>query len=637
MINRLFGSRHKNDAGDLKTRARVSLEREGNAQIERISQVVHKIHWTRTILGIIWTAGPVTLLGLLGGFYLAYGKVPPAQTLLYFFTFTVLSGLIAFLAKVVYDMTRGHVAEQAQQDVTEVIDKLADLILAVRDLIVGSHEEEVRPREAALQLLRRIELTPDGVAFAAQELTGDSELAKILGRIETYRRAGLYSRVRDLNRQHRERIETALQWLNEASPEAAGVLRERFQGEAPQLEKGVPRDEYFIERVLAAIEEDNLLLMTLQDVEEMLILAFELVNGREIPMLIFSYSGKWKLARALDDLEEKRSHYRIAQASGSNRIRALAGFLVETDEAIHEQLPYGTSAHELIGSIESILDQIAADILKLVELSNQGKLANTIELRSKVGVLSKSLVLYKAARQGYQQLGRAHATLIDASKSWNKLAAHFGDEANQLRLGPGRSGLRIIERIVSLADEQKIAVCQRLVAYLHGEQLEKRGRRFFTRHEGRSRPLTLEGARQLAVEVALALEPHIQLSRPEIQRGLNATNATYLGGLEPDMSAAEKAALGAAMAREVQQDMSHAAERLAVALVKHYRVDLTEEARDFLIDAYGARLQMLEMLSNYETNTINSPVSFLSLRPPLVVAPKREWYRALIKARQELG
>lgn len=635
MMRQLFRLREKNNSAD--SRARVSLEREGNEQIKRISQVVHRIHWTRTILGIMWTAGPVTMLGLLGGFYLAYGKAPPVQTLLYFFTFTVLSGFIAFFAKVVYDMTRGHLVEQAQQDMSEAIDKLADLILAVRDLIVGSHEEEARQREAALQLLRRIELTPDGVAFAAQELTGDSELAKILGRVETYRRAGLYSRVRDLNRQHRERIETALQWLNDASPEAAGVLRERFQGEAPQLEKGVPRDEYFIERVLAAIEEDNLLLMTLQDAEEMLILAFELINGREIPMLIFSYSGKWKLARALDELETKRSHYRVAQASGSNRIRALAGFLVETDEAIHEQLPYASSAHELIGSIEVILDQIAADVLNLVQLASQGQLENTTALRNKVEVLSKSLVLYKASRQGYQQIGRAHVALIDASESWNKLAARFGDEASQLRFGPGRSGLRIIEKVVSLADEQKIAVCQHLVNYLQGEQLEKRGPRFFTRRDGRLRPLTLEGARQLAVEVALALEPHIQLSRPEIQRGLNATNATYLGGLEPDMSAAEKAALGSSMAREVQQDMSHAAERLAVALVKHYRVDLTEEARDFLIDTYGARLQMLEMLSNYEKNTINSPVSFLSLRPPLIVAPKREWYRALIKARQELG
>lgn len=635
MIRWFFQNRKNKDRAN--HRARVSLDREGNEQIERISRVVHRVHWMRNLLSIMWTAGPVTLLGLYGGFFLAYGKPPPMQTLIYFFFFTVLSGLIAFLAKVVYDMTRGHVMEQAQQDVSEAIDKLADLILAVRDLIVESFEEEARQREAALQLLRRIELTPDGVAFAAQELTGDGELAKILGRIETYRRAGLYSRVRDLNRQHRERIEGALQWLSEVSPEAASVLRERFSGEAPQLEKGVPRDEFFIERVLAAIEEDNLLLMTLQDVEEMLILVFELINGREIPMLIFSYSGQWKLAQALDELEECRSHYRIAQASGGNRMRALAGFLVETDEATHEQLPNGLSAQELIQRIEEIMDQLAAEVLQLARQSRHRQLPSLTPLRTKADVLSKSLNLYKAARQGYQQLGKAHASLLHASDAWNRLAERFGDFASQLRLGPGRSGLRILEKVISLSDEQKVAVCQHLVAYLQGEQLEKRGRRFFTRRDGRSRPLTLEGARQLAVEVALALEPHIQLSRPAIQRGLNATNATYLGGLEPDMSAAEKAALGAAMAREVQQDMRHAAERLAVALVKHYRVDLTEEARDFLVDTYDARPQMLELLSNYEASNTNNPVSFLSLRPAVVVAPKREWYKALIKARQELG
>ncbi len=617
--------------------ARVSLEREGNEQIERISRVVHRVHWTRNILNIIWTAGPVTILGLMGGFYAAYGKLPPIQTLIYFFLFTLLSGLIAFIAKVVYDMTHGHVKEQAQQDVSEAIDKLADLILAARDLIVESYEEgEARQREAALQLLRRVELTPDGVAFAAQELTGDSEIAKILGRVETYRRAGLYSRVRDLNRQHRERIESALEWLNEVAPEAASVLRDRFRGEAPQLEKGVPRDEHFIERVLAAIEEDNLLLMTLQDVEEMLILAFELVNGREIPMLTFSYSGQWKLARALDELEEKRSQYRIAQASGSNRLRALAGFLVETEEANHDLLPNGLSAQELINRVEEIFDRLANEVSQLAREARHNRLDSLTELRNKSDVLGKSLSLYKAARQGYQQLGKAHAALLEASERWNQLAEKFGDEASRLRLGPGRTGLRIQERVVALTDEQKVAVCQHLVSYLRGEQLEKRGRRFFTRHNGRSRPLTLEGARQLAVEVALALEPYIQLSRPAIQRGLNATNATYLGGLEPDMSAAEKAALGSAMASEVQQDMSHAAERLAVALVKHYRVDLTDEARDFLIDAYGARPQMLSMLTNVETNNVSPAVSFLSLRPPRVSALRRDWYRALIKARQQL-
>lgn len=618
------------------SRARVSLAREGNEQLKRVSQAVLKVHWTRTLLGILWTAGPVTLIGLFGGYYLAYGKPPPGQILLYFFTFTLLSAVITFLAKLVYDLTHGHLLEQAQENLSLSIDTLADLILATRNLIVESHEEETRHLEAALQLLRRIELTPDGVALAAQELTGSAELGQLLGRIETYRKAGLYSRVADLNAKYREKIDLALSQLNETSPEAASLLNQRFTGLAPQLEKGVPRDEHFIERVLAAVEEDKLMLMTLQDVEEMLILAFELLNGRKIPMLTFSYSGKWKLARALDFLEEKRGHYRVLQASASNRIRALAGFLVETDEVIHEQLPYGLSGQELIDRLEPIFDQLAEEILSLCLAASQNKEIKTGLLIKKAEVFSQALGMYKDARRTLEQLGRAHVALLAASENWNKLTDKSNSLTNPLRLGPWREGLRINEEYISLNDEQKIKVSNQLVKYFQRIKLERKGEKFFsTGSSGFSNALSYEKVRQLAIEIALALEPFTNLSLPVIQRALNATNAIYVGGLRPDMSAAEKVALGSAMAKEMQQDLSQAAEHLAVALVKHYRVDLTKDAQDFLINHYNARPQMLEMLSNYEISD-NNPISFLSLRPPVIAAPKREWYKALIEARKEL-
>lgn len=632
------------------SRARVSLAREGNEQLKRVSQVVLKVHWTRTLLGMFWTAGPVTMIGLFGGFYLAYGKPPPWQTLLYFFAFTLISALIALFAKLVYDLTHGHLQEQAQENLSLSVDRLADLILSVRDLIVASHEEETRYQEAALQLLRRIELTPDGVALAAQELTCSAELGQLLGRIETYRRAGLFSRVADLNREYQTKIDAALSKLARSSPEAASLLQERFTGQAPQLETGVPRDEYFIERVLAAVEEDKLLLMTLQDVEEMLILAFELLNGRKIPMLVFSYSGKWKLARALDALEEKRSHYRVLQASASNRIRALSGFLVETDEVIHEQLPYGLSGQELLDRLEPIFDELAEEILQLSRAVKQitpAKIKANAELAAerkkllsqltgKAEVLSQALGMYKDARLTIQHLGKAHAALIAASDHWNKIAEKSNSLTNPLRLGPWRKGLRINEKYLHLTDEQKIKVSNKLVDYFQRIKLKRKGDRFFsTGASGFSKELNYEKVRRLAIEIALILEPYTQLSLPFIQRALNATNAIYVGGLRPDMSAAEKVALGTVLAKETQQDLSQAAEHLAVALVKHYKVDLTPEAQDFLITHYNARPQMLEMLSNYEGNASN-PVSFLSLRPPVIAAPKRNWYKALIEARKEL-
>jgi hypothetical protein len=148
--------------------------------------------------------------------------------------------------------------------------------------------------------------------------------------------------------------------------------------------------------------------------------------------------------------------------------------------------------------------------------------------------------------------------------------------------------------------------------------------------------LTFDSARQLAIEVALALEPHIHLSYPEIQRGIGATKASYLGDLEPGMSAHEKKILGESAAQDVEEDMSQAAENLAVALVRHYRVSLNDEACRFLHETYGARQSVLDILSQHHTVDAATQ-SLLTVRPAVVPSAQRRWYRSLVLARRLVG
>jgi hypothetical protein len=101
------------------------------------------------------------------------------------------------------------------------------------------------------------------------------------------------------------------------------------------------------------------------------------------------------------------------------------------------------------------------------------------------------------------------------------------------------------------------------------------------------------------------------------------------------MNAQEKRDLGEAVAQDVEQDMSQAAERLALALVRHYRVELTDEAREFLAQTYGARPEVLAMLAHNQADE-SSPYCLLSVRPTVVPAPRMEWYRKLVKARRLL-
>ncbi len=629
-------------------------ERQDAVALARDSSEEYLAPWTRaaqrlgvswTLLKLAWTAGPVTGIGLYGGYYFAYGVPPNAELLIYFITFTVLSGLIGLSANFIYESTRGAGKEQAQAELITAIDQLGELILSVRDLNVASLEGNARRGEAARQLLRRVDLSPDGVALACEELTDDRELGRILARIDTYRRAGLYSRIRDLNARHAEHFEATIEQLKEEAPLAASALRARYAGEVPNLRAGIPRKEAFIERARAATEQDNPLLLTMGDVEEILGLAFELLTGREIPILTFNFRGSWRLARAFDALETARSRFRLAQAASDNRIRALAGWLVEAGV-----LPYETASEELPAN--TLLQRASAAMNRLQRRVDalQERLRRTPgdreayqELAKAADTLATAVALYRSAREAVRMLGTTHAELLNAAEAWERLTQQRRRADSQLRLGQGRRGLRIVERTLSLSEEAREAVARDLMHHLRGATLE-RGVHPGPAQRSPKRPTlpTTADARRLATEVALALEPYIHLSRPEVQRGLGATRGIYLGDLEPGMSVQEKRSLAAAMAEEVEEDFSRAAEQLAVALVRHYQVELTDRARAFLQRTYGARPQVLAAIARSQQGDEEGErgaqaISLLSRRPTPIPPPRRDWYRSLVRARRMLN
>lgn len=615
----------------------ISLNREDTERLDQFTRSVRRVRISRSLLGLAWTAGPVTAIGLYGGYYIGYGQAPTNQQLIYFVSFTVLSGLIALAAKVVYDSTWGYHNERSQKAVTEVIDKLGDLILSVRDLMINSLDGDARQREAALQLLQRVDLPPSGIATAVRQLTADEKFATLLADIDNLRRAGLSSSIRDIQQGNDELIERYSHSLGELSPVAVDLLRLRYHGDIAKLRHGMPRAEHFIARVLAAIEQDNLLLITMQDVESMLVLVFELINGREIPMLIFDYRGRWRLAAALDRMERKRSRYRIAQAAGSSRIRSLASWLVEVNVMSYDEVPDGISSVVLIERVCTALDRLADNLQAIATAVDAGATDRFEELRHNALLMTNALRLYRYAHESFMRIGELHADFQQAAEAWNKLMDKTQLAKEELQIGPRGKGVHILEKVVRLEDEERKEVCEHLARYLRSQHLESHETKgLFERRSERDYPLTFESARQLAIEVALALEPHIHLSYPEIQRGIGATYASYLGDLEPGMSAQEKRVIAESVAQDVEEDMSEAAELLAAALVRHYRVSLSDEASRFLRDTYGARQSVLEVLSQPQT-AISNAQNLLLIRPAEVPPAQRRWYRSLVLARRLVG
>ena len=620
--------------------ARVSnvyLEREGERRIERVLEAVETTPWSVRLLELAWTAGPVTFIAAQGGYLMGYGEFLPPDRVLFFVGYTVIAGTVGLLAKFLYDGTHGRTVRRKERNFTTVIDRLPELIFAVRNLSSASMSPETRKREAAWILLRRGELQPDEVALAIEDLTGSTQLAQTARRIETYRQAGMYLRAQDLLEEHQPQIRLVLDELYASAPAMATTLRERLEGRGPTLKQGVPREENFIERILAAIGEENDALMTLRDVEEVLILAFELINGRRIPMLAFSYRGGWKLARATDALEEARSNHRIAQATRYSRLTALTTFLAENYEPELSELTAGQQATVILDSVVEALDRLADDIYELRKEVVGGKLTALDELEEKTAVMHTALRLFRALQRAYRQLGRRHAALMRGRQKWEQLSSGRREAATRFRWRRGRHGLRILERTIALDDEEKLEVADVLAQRLREINLRRRGRRSWSEETVSMKPLNVETAKRLAIEITLVLEKYAHISRPAIQRAINSANAAHLGGLEPGSSAATKAAFAAAVVKEVRKDMAKAAERLAAALVRHYHIELSEGAIGFLHRTYGANLDTLKVLATYSEQTPAVPYSSLAARPPVLPGLKGHWEKQLQRAERLLA
>jgi len=599
-----------------------------------VLEVVNTVPWSISFIQLAWTAGPVTLIAAAGGYYLGYGKPLPINTLIFFIGYTVIAGIIGMGAKVIHQATRGERERRQREYLTTAINRLPELIFAVRDLALENLTPAVRKREAAWQMLAKRELDPQATAVAVQDLTDSTHLAQTVRRVETYRRAGLRHRVADLLAEDEAQIQLVLEELAEHAPAMAVTLRQRIEGRGPDAKSGVPREENFIERVFAAADEENEALMTLADVEEMLVLAFELINGREIPMLGLVYPGRWRLARATAALEEARSEYRLAKARGYSRLKALATYLLEQEETELEEAIAGQPLPTLVEKVREAIDALCDHIYQLRVAVYDGDPGALDELETAVETLGNALVLYQAMVQGFQMQIRAHAGLLRARQRWESASEKALGRVGVLRTRGRGAGLRIEAQKIRLDDRQKLKVAEALNETLRTVDLRQRRR---PGEEERRERLTHGVARRLAIDVALALDPFIDLVRPEVQWAIEASHAAYLGSLEPGLSVSAKAAYGGALVQEVRRNMGRAAERVAAALVRHYGVTLTEEAISFLHRTYGANRETLQVIADYQEPPPPAQAAQALSRPPPVPPVESAWERQLRRARRLLA
>ncbi|MFP3873548.1 MAG: hypothetical protein ACLFQT_05455 [Thiohalophilus sp.] len=558
---------------------RVSLERVGHSRIDEAVSSVRKTPWSLTLLQLLWTAGPVTFLAMEGGYYLGFGHAAPLENFVFFAAYTLILGVIGLLARFVALILRGRRQNDARAVLSKTLDLLPDLLFESRDMVLAGLAPEARRLRAAGALLHELDLSPDSVALAVRELTGDTSLAEITEQIEIYRRLGLRSRVQDLIDASADARAAALEKAHATAPDEADLLRDRLTGVAPSFEHGVPRRENFLGAIFSAADEHSLDLMAQEDVQELLVLVFELLSGREITRLVIDYEGSWQLERSLDQAEAARSRYSVSQAMALSRLHSLAALLTD-----HPELGFDESVNRL--PPEELVERLTEGLERLVSQDRPD--ARTWQH------LKTILELVRQSRRAGEQLHKSRERYVRDLKRWEELRRRYSTDEKRLKLPRRRGrGLRIREESIALDDAQKIEVarqfCQymRDLGYQHSEADLQRG----------GRPLQSDDLKRLAIRLALILQPYVQLADASVQRAIDSSRAAYLGGLETGFSADAKAGLGAAAVREVREELGKSAEHLALRITRLYRVPLSDSMIDFLVEHYHASRERLEVIA----------------------------------------
>ncbi len=559
----------------------LRIEIEGRGRIAEVSASARRVPWLLNALQILWVAGPATFIAMQGGYWLGFGEFAPARNVVYFVFFTLFLGLIGLASKLASVAVIERREHEAAQKLRRTIDLLPDLLFAIRDTDLAAEPAERRRRLAAGVLLQELDLGPETLAMAVRELSGDVGLSQVAQQIEVYRRLGLHSRVRDLVDASAEARLAALERVHAEAPELADALRERLQGNAPSQDAGIPRREGFLQRLLATADEDDPADLPVSDVQELIVLAFELLSGREIRYLHFTWKGRWGVARALDAVETTRARYRLAQARVDGRLRALGLSMVGLPESQIQRADIRSDPLVLAPKVIDALERLIA------HRPPRGTRA--------ARRLGRILTGVRRLREEYHQWLEAGSALDAAMAHWEMLQRQIyptGARWWRRRLSARR--LQIQEGVIAFSDEAKLAFARGLCDLVDDLELQvdQRGLYFA------GQPLDRAEIRRLGLQLLTLLQDSLDLTDLAVQRAIQASPAAWLGGLQADMSAEARAGLGAAVVKEVRQDLGRMAERLAAQLVTLYHLPLDAQLRQQLVERYGANAERLEMLAS---------------------------------------
>lgn len=567
-----------------------ALERHGTAFIDRLSEAIRQESWKLRLLALAWTAGPVTYVALYFGFQLGYGKQPPRELFIYFGGFTLITGLLSIAVGVFHRATVEAKRKAVKNMITDVIARLPDLIISVRNLGVMRLSTEKRRLRGVVYLLSDPDATESSIETAIEDLTGNRELARRFRRLESFRKKGLSILVRDEAEKIRHEYDAQIKSVEEKSPYISHLLENRLAGRIPSKRLGQRRQYGFLQRIIQAVNEGNEERIELNDTMEMFKLILELLLDREFTVLRWKLSGRHPMVEASKKLEQL-----ILQRHRLERKIRLAKYQIIQllDDSINDgPTPYSvTDKH--IQSASFPFTMASMPRFDIPEDYPSGHHKHIDELTAglmKVREMSKKLEKQK------EREARAREKFFALRHQYRLSIPPYEEEEKSLSIS-----VQFEQSSVQFDHEDKIHFAENLQLYLRNLTSNRDRTKLFAESEDEdaqeeSRTITTEELQGISLRIFAELENLLDLSEDSVVHALEAATAVNVGAMDQTLTRKTKIGWLQAMIEDLEENVSLLALQTARRLVDHFQSNLPASVAKSLSGRFGISMQELQRL-----------------------------------------
>lgn len=556
-------------------------EEQGGNFIERLAEAMREETWALKIVSIAWTAGPVSMITLFMSFWIANRKIPPTNLIIFIAAFTVITGIISIIVSIVKRATGDRRQAEAERVLGEVLGKLPDLIITIRNESFLQVSNEERKIKGAITLLQDPDATESSIQTALEDLTGNEEIGKAFRRLESFRKKGLFSRIDEESGKIVEKYKSALESVRKKSTFASLLLDARLVGTAPSKRFGQRRSTGILNRMITIVESGKPEDIKLEDAMELVKLIVEFLVDRRFTVLSWHLEGKSPVIKAWKRLEALR-----VESLRLHRDRRIAEYeiLFKLDE---NKADIGSDA-------ENDSSVIMTDFPNYTFLEDEiGK-----KRFRKLG-LKKRIRNLENIKSNIQKL---EPKIKDAIGEFNNLRKEHPDpfEFSVEEESGGDIKLKIAKEKLGLSNKDKIEFTGKLNFYLSTLTTNRQRTRILTsgtESQEEPRPITNQELFAIIVRIFALLESYVDLSAEGVLDSLEASPGINIGPIDYALSKNTKVGWLHAMVDELLDLPAPIALRAAEKIVQEFKQPLSKQFTAGLSKVYDIPIESVDYLS----------------------------------------